>query len=108
MLIAFFYVSFYFQVNIYIIFMKVIALHKDLKNLRINKCTEISQNALEFAVLDCLYNSTPEEVIVGLASSILNFNDQYCKSSENSIKILKCVIAQLEQDNEILKGNKLN
>lgn len=88
--------------------MKIIDLQKDLIGLQYKKCIEISQEGLEFAVLECLNKATPTEVIVGLASTILNFNDQYCSSSEQTINILKTVIAQLEQDIVYNQGNKLN
>jgi hypothetical protein len=88
--------------------MKVINLQKDLIGLKYKKCIEISQEGLEFAVIECLSKATPTEVLVGLASTILNFNDQYCKSSEQTINILKTVIAQLEQDSIFEHGSKLN
>ena len=85
----------------------------DLKNilkkrdLDIDKCVRSTDEVMQQVAVEVFKGTNIEQIQVALISSVMNIADIY-RSKKFSILLLKSALAQLESEDFIESGNKLN
>jgi len=104
---AFFIMWVYFFINVtyrYRMDLKDILKRRDLD---IEKCVRSTDEVMQQVALEVFKGTNIEQIQVALISSVMNIADIY-KSRKFSILLLKSALAQLESENFIESGKKLN
>ena len=79
----------------------------DDRNLDLNKCIKSTDDIMQQLAMDVFSGTHIDQLQVALISSVMNVADLYrCKKF--SILLLKSALAQLESENFIETGGKLN
>ena len=77
------------------------------RDLDIEKCVRSTDEVMQQVALEVFKGTNIEQIQVALISSVMNIADIY-KSKKFSILILKSALAQLESEDFIESGSKLN
>ena len=77
------------------------------RDLDIEKCVRSTDEVMQQVALEVFKGTNIEQIQVALISSVMNIADIY-KSRKFSILLLKSALAQLESEDFIESGNKLN
>ena len=77
------------------------------RDLDIEKCVRSTDEVMQQVALEVFKGTNIEQIQVALISSVMNIADIY-KSKKFSILLLKSALAQLETEDFIESGNKLN
>jgi len=77
------------------------------RDLDIEKCVRSTDEVMQQVALEVFKGTNIEQIQVALISSVMNIADIY-KSKKFSILLLKSALAQLESEDFIESGNKLN
>ena len=77
------------------------------RDLDIEKCVRSTDEVMQQVALEVFKGTNIEQIQVALISSDMNIADIY-KSKKFSILLLKSALAQLESEDFIESGNKLN
>ena len=77
------------------------------RDLDIEKCVRSTDEVMQQVALEVFKGTNIEQIQVALISSVMNIADIY-RSKKFSILLLKSALAQLESEDFIESGNKLN
>ena len=77
------------------------------RDLDIEKCVRSTDEVMQQVALEVFKGTNIEQIQVALISSVMNIADIY-KSKKFSILLLKSALAQLESEDFIESGYKLN
>ena len=77
------------------------------RDLDIEKCVLSTDEVMQQVALEVFKGTNIDQIQVALISSVMNIADIY-KSKKFSILLLKSALAQLESEDFIESGNKLN
>ena len=77
------------------------------RDLDIEKCVRSTDEVMQQVALEVFKGTNIEQIQVALISSVMNIADIY-KSKKFSILLLKSALAQLESEDFIESGSKLN
>lgn len=77
------------------------------RDLDIEKCVRSTDEVMQQVALEVFKGTNIDQIQVALISSVMNIADIY-KSKKFSILLLKSALAQLESEDFIESGNKLN
>ena len=77
------------------------------RDLDIEKCVRSTDEVMQQVALEVFKGTNIEQIQVALISSVMNIADIY-KSKKFSILLLKSALAQLESEDFIESGKKLN
>ena len=77
------------------------------RDLDIEKCVRSTDEVMQQVALEVFKGTNIDQIQVALISSVMNIADIY-RSKKFSILLLKSALAQLESENFIESGKKLN
>ena len=77
------------------------------RDLDIEKCVRSTDEVMQQVALEVFKGTNVDQIQVALISSVMNIADIY-RSRKFSILLLKSALAQLESEDFIESGNKLN
>ena len=77
------------------------------RDLDIEKCVRSTDEVMQQVALEVFKGTNIDQIQVALISSVMNIADIY-RSRKFSILLLKSALAQLESEDFIESGNKLN
>ena len=77
------------------------------RDLDIEKCVRSTDEVMQQVALEVFKGTNIEQIQVALISSVMNIADIY-RSRKFSILLLKSALAQLESEDFIESGSKLN
>ena len=77
------------------------------RDLDIEKCVRSTDEVMQQVALEVFKGTNIEQIQVALISSVMNIADIY-RSKKFSILLLKSALAQLESEDFIESGKKLN
>ena len=77
------------------------------RDLDIEKCVRSTDEVMQQVALEVFKGTNIDQIQVALISSVMNIADIY-RSKKFSILLLKSALAQLESEDFIESGNKLN
>ena len=77
------------------------------RDLDIEKCVRSTDEVMQQVALEVFKGTNIEQIQVALISSVMNIADIY-KSRKFSILLLKSALAQMESEDFIESGSKLN
>ena len=77
------------------------------RDLNIEQCVASTDQVMQQVAMEVFKGTSIDQIQVALVSSVMNIADIY-KSKKFSILILKAALAQLEAENFVESGKKLN